>query len=169
MTGLKMKLENIKQHSLYPFLDFRTNDESFSLLQQFWAAVVKEALGETLAKTCIPIMDADREDGNPILFFWLPQAKRAIQVLIHENQDNVPLAKKDNHDAVDVYLPLVSFFGTCSTSYSQANPETIDKIMINYDMQYDEYLDLVIHHIHTYLCEMVSEDKIEMLERQRVL
>ena len=76
----KMKISELKTHPLFPFMDFRENDESFLLLKSFWTTVAKDALGEELASKYVPIQDCDRDIERfynlVMLDFWIPEMRR---------------------------------------------------------------------------------------------
>jgi hypothetical protein len=61
--------DQIKNHPLFPFGDFKSNDLAFLLLELYWAELFKSVLteeGELTLDRWQPQSPADR-DGNPIL------------------------------------------------------------------------------------------------------
>ena len=152
-----MTLSEIKQHPLFPFKDFKTNDTAFLMLELFWTAIAYEALGEKLSQQCQPIMSANR-DGNSILFFWLPKANRAIKVILFDIVD-------DMDETIDgeeyLYSPLYMYIGNCMTSYTSSDGYEIDKLVIDFDMNYLKYEGFIIDAIRAYLIHTIENEKMD--------
>ena len=148
------KLSKLKEHSLFPFLDFEENDESFLLLELFWTSVTYEALGEEVSQDCIPIMDADR-DGNPILFFWNTTAKRAIRVILFDVTDGLEdMVEGRNY----IFTPVYAYAADCMTSYTSSDFEEIDMLSISFDMKYHEYITYVVKAIRDFIFGKMKTD-----------
>ena len=154
---MMMKLPEIKKHPLFPFKDFKTNDASFLMLELFWTAIAYEALGDELSQQCQPIMSADRE-GNPILFFWLPNAERAVRVILFDVIDDVDEPIKGEKY---IYTPLMMYISDCMTDYTSSEGCEIDLLSISFDMNYPKYESFIINAIRAYLISKVENKKME--------
>ncbi|NKC52054.1 hypothetical protein HED63_24545 [Ochrobactrum cytisi] len=104
-----MKLDQILRHSLFPFADFRTNDASFRMLEFYWAAVVRDALGQQVQALVAPLQFADQDTenwGDPLMFdFWIPNQRRGTKLVLAEN--------------TGIY-PLVATYRTSSTAFPRS-------------------------------------------------
>jgi len=78
-----MKLDQILCHPLFPFTDFRTNDNSFLMLDRYWEAVARQALGEAVSVQCVQLQAADQDKenwGDPLMLdFWIPGQRRGAK------------------------------------------------------------------------------------------
>lgn len=139
---MSMTLDEIKQHPSYPFLDFATNDASFLLLELFWTQVAREALGEDLSASAVPLMQAQQEDGNPILFFRLPDLEgglgRAARVILKTNEAEQPaLSDATRPNKFDYYRPVDFLADSSPARFDVYSEQRIDALLINYDMAFD--------------------------------
>lgn len=93
-----MTLDELTRHALYPFQDFRENDASFLLLELYWTLIVEEALAPWPDLQLEPLQAADQDRdhwGNPtMLRFWAPALRRSVQILLLENEENLPLCRE---------------------------------------------------------------------------
>lgn len=157
-----MTLDQIKKHPLYPFLQYQTDDAAFLMLELFWTQLAKEAIGEDLAETAIPLMEAQQSDGNPILFFRLPEPARAVRVVLQSNQDGLPLASELAEGAPPVCYRSVAFFpDQAPLSFDTYPPEKIDALLVFCDMENDAALSCVMGMIRDFLVDGLGVDDIE--------
>lgn len=72
----------------FPFSAFRTSDAEFLLLELYWPAVIREAIGPEASALAVPLAEADQDVENfgaPVLLsFWLPQRGRGLRVLYND-------------------------------------------------------------------------------------
>ncbi|SFJ61241.1 hypothetical protein [Jannaschia pohangensis] len=110
-----MTLDELRAHSLFPFADFRENDASFLMLELYWAALAREALGEDFAARCQPLQAAERDAEDvtywePVMLdFWRPDLRRGARILLLENPEGLPYcrdvaSKTDCAVSVDLYF-----------------------------------------------------------------
>lgn len=139
-----MTLDDIKKHPLFPFTQFQKDDAAFLLLELFWTQLAQEALGRELAATAVPLMEADQEEGNPILFFRLPSPARAIRVVLTFNDDDLPMPQNRTPENPYVYYRPAAFFpDKAPLSFDSYPPETVDAMVIFCDMTAPDVFPIV--------------------------
>lgn len=92
-----MELSQILRHPLFPFADFRTSDASFLMLELYWAALAREALGEEVPALAVPLQATDRDTeywGDPLMIdFWIPGQRRGAKVMLAESTEGLPACR----------------------------------------------------------------------------
>lgn len=157
-----MTLDDIKKHPLFPFTQFQTDDAAFLMLELFWTQLAQEALGPELAATAIPLMEADQEDGNPILFFRLPKPARAIRVVLTFNDDLLPLPQDRTPENPYVYYRPIEFFpDQAPLSFDQYPPETIDAMLIFCDMTVSSIFPIAMAMMRDFCIERLALGDVE--------
>ena len=157
-----MTLDEIKKHPLFPFEQFRTNDAAFLMLELFWTQLAQEVLGAKLSATAVPLMEADQEDGNPVLFFRLPDLALAIRVVLTFNDDNLPMPNERTADNPYVYFRPVEFFPEkAPLSFDSYPPETINGMLIFCDMNAPDVFPVITAMMREFCLEGLAMKDIE--------
>ncbi|RAP41074.1 hypothetical protein BYZ73_11615 [Rhodovulum viride] len=75
----------------FPFSRFRTSEAEFLLLELYWPAVIREAIGPEAGALVVPLAEADQDSqnfGTPVLLsFWIPRIGRGLRVLHNDPPD----------------------------------------------------------------------------------
>jgi hypothetical protein len=157
-----MTLDDIKKHPLFPFVKFQTDDAAFLMLELFWTQLAQEALGPDLAATAVPLMEADQKDGNPILFFRLPNPARAIRVVLTFNDDDLPMPQNRTPENPYVYHRPIEFFpDKAPLSFDRYPPETVDAMLIFCDMNAPDVFPIVTAMMRDFFIEGLAMSDIE--------
>lgn len=155
-----MKLDQILRHSLFPFADFRTNDASFRMLEFYWAAVVRDALGQQVQALVAPLQSADQDTenwGDPLMFdFWIPNQRRGTKLVLAENTGNLP-ACRDVSDKLNCFPSILVY--TSSRGITGPDDE-IDQICFRADMS-EVARSAVVHFMSAFLVHGIEVDKVE--------
>lgn len=81
----------------FPFSRFRTNEADFLLLELYWPAVIREAIGPEASALAVPLAEADQDVdtfGTPVLLsFWIPRIGRGLRVLYNDPPEGAPRAE----------------------------------------------------------------------------
>ncbi len=155
-----MDLNKIIQHPLFPFSDFRTNDASFLMLELYWGAVAREALGEEVSAHVVPLQSTDRDAenwGDPLMIdFWVPSQRRGAKVTLLENTEGLP-ACRDATDKLNCFPSIVTYVSRRGVS---GPDDEIDQICFRADMS-DIARSVITELLHAFLVKGVNSDQIE--------
>ncbi len=90
----------------FPFSAFRTSDAEFLLLELYWPAVIREALGAEASALAVPLAEADQDPENfgaPVLLsFWLPQKGRGLRILYNDPPEGESQSESQLFAAVSI-------------------------------------------------------------------
>ncbi|MBL3576125.1 hypothetical protein JMK10_17610 [Rhodovulum sulfidophilum] len=155
-----MDLVQILEHPLFPFSDFRTNDASFLMLELYWAAVAREALGDDVAARVEPLQETDRDTenwGDPLMLdFWIPDLRRGAKVELLENTEGLPLCRESD-DKINCFPSIVVY----SNRRGITGPDDeIDQVCFRADMG-DVARSVISHVLRMFLIEKTTPDAIE--------
>lgn len=163
-----MSSDRIRQHPLFPFADFRTSDASFQMLEVYWAAAVREALGEALAAQMVPLMAMDRDTecrgdavtvgwGNPVMVdFWRPDQRRGVRVMLLENTEGLP-ACRDSSDKMNCSLSIIVYMQRRGVT---GPDDEIDQICFCADMS-EVARDVVVQLMKAFMVQGIPADEVE--------
>lgn len=155
-----MELDQILSHPLFPFADFRTNDASFLMLELYWAAVARDALGSEVSALVDPLQvtEQDKENwGDPLMLdFWIPNQRRGARVTLSENDENLP-ACRDVLDKLNCFASIVVY----TTRRGITGPDDeIDQICFRADMS-EVARSVVMQFMKAFLVQGVEVDEVE--------
>ncbi|MGX9935624.1 hypothetical protein ACVFVO_09575 [Advenella kashmirensis] len=155
-----MELDQILRHPQFPFSDFRTNDASFLMLELYWIAVARDALGEEVSALVVPLQvtDQDKENwGDPLMFdFWIPTQSRGAKVTLAENTEDLT-ACRDVSDKLNCFLSILIY--TSRRGITSPDDE-IDQICFRADMSEVARL-AVMQFLNAFLVRGMEVDQVE--------
>lgn len=157
-----MTLDEFIQHPLYPFLKFRTDDAEFLLPELFWTQLAREALGEELAATAVPLMEADQADGNPILLSRLSHITRAVRVVLTRNEYSLSMPRDVTPENPFTYYRPVQFAGdTSPMSFDGSSTQDNDALLISCDMNLPEVCPIVMAMIRDFCVDQLDPAEVD--------
>ncbi len=155
-----MELDQMLRHPLFPFADFRSNDASFRLLELYWAAVAREALGGEVSALVVPLQvtDQDKENwGDPLMLdFWIPKQRRGAKVTLAENSENLP-ACRDVSDKLNCFASILVY--TSRRGITSPDDE-IDQICFRADMS-EVARSAVMQFMKAFLVQGIEVEEVE--------
>jgi len=155
-----VKLSEITAHPLFPFSDFRDNDASFLMLELYWAALAREALGEEVSTKALPLQATERDDeafGDPLMIdFWIPSLRRGAKVTLLENAEAQP-ACRDSLDKLACFPSIVAYMSRRGIS---GPDDEIDQLCFRADMG-DVAQEVIAHLLRKFLLEEAAPSVIE--------
>lgn len=155
-----MELSQILRHPLFPFADFRTNDASFLMLELYWAALAREALGEEVSALAVPLQATERDTenwGDPLMIdFWIPDRRRGAKVTLLENTEGLP-ACRDTPDKFDCFPSIVIYMSRRGITGPY---DEIDQICFRADMG-EVARSTVAQFMNAFLVQNADVDEIE--------
>jgi hypothetical protein len=155
-----MTLAELLRHPLYPFADFRADPTAFALLESYWAAVARDALGAEFFAACELLQPPDRDVegwGDPLMLdIWIPSLRRGARVLLLEAVElkharRPSAGKRTEPHSIYAYLNRRGVTGP----YDQ-----IDQICFCADMS-DAARTVVQRFLRAFLVDGVDVDRIE--------
>lgn len=86
-----MNRRELETSPYFPFANFRGSDPEFLLLELYWPAVIRAAIGEEVSAKVVPLAEADQDEGEfgtpTLISFWIPQVGRGVRVLYNDPPD----------------------------------------------------------------------------------
>jgi Icc-related predicted phosphoesterase len=138
-----MNLEQLKNHPLYPFNNFQSDDLTFLLLELYWAELFSDVFANAQNSNCL-LSDwtarspAEREDGNPIfnVINHSTQPSRALRIIQRFNTEHLVELNLDKLSPVkfigDAYVAFVPGLTYEATDDDGITP--IEELVISSDI-----------------------------------